>query len=233
MADFNLMDAFQMIDEKSLGWVSAPQLLWFIMDQGCYCHKDDVYNFTRRFDRDNDSKLLYSDFCEAVTPKDSYFAHALGQRKYKYIHIKEIPKRNYFTAETREAFCHLFKAFFEVDEKIEIFKKRLTRKVNFNIHDAFACVDTYKQGRLTKEDLKRIMTRNGFCPTDTELIYLNARFDRDLKGYINYQEFMDEVLPRQSLLGEVASMNLLKKMDPPKTAHDVDTERKIEAHSHY
>jgi len=22
--DFNLMDAFQMIDEKSLGWVSAP-----------------------------------------------------------------------------------------------------------------------------------------------------------------------------------------------------------------
>lgn len=104
-ADFNLMDAFQMIDEKSLGWVSAPQVLTFLIEQGCFCHKDDVYSFTRRFDRDNDSKLLYSDFCEAITPKDGYYAHALNQRKYKYIHCKEIPKRNYFTAETREQFC--------------------------------------------------------------------------------------------------------------------------------
>ena len=205
-----------MIDEKSLGWVSAPQILMFLMEQGCYAHKDDVYSFTRRFDRDNDSRLLYSDFCEAITPKDSYYAHALGQRKYKYIHAKEVPKKNYFTAETREAFFQVFKCHFETDEKIEVFKKRLTRKVTFNIHDAFACVDTYKQGRLTKDDLKRLMQRNGFHPTETELGLLNARFDRNLNGFINYQEFMDEILPRTSLLGCVASMNLLKKMDVPK-----------------
>ena len=94
--DFNLMDAFQMIDEKSLGWISAPQILTFLIENDVYCHKDDVYTFTRRFDRDHDSKILFSDFCEAFTPKDTYYAHNLNNRKPKYLHKKEIPKKNYF-----------------------------------------------------------------------------------------------------------------------------------------
>ena len=76
-ADFNLMDAFSMIDDKSLGWTSAPQIYKCLVTNGIFVHKDDVYQFTRRFDRDYDSKLLYSDFCEAMTPKDTYYAHNL------------------------------------------------------------------------------------------------------------------------------------------------------------
>ena len=110
----------------------------------------------------------------------------------------------------------MFKCHFEIDEKIEVFKKKLTRKPSFNIHDAFASVDVYRQGRLTKDDMKRLMQRNGFQPTETELLLINARFDRNLNGFINYQEFMDEILPRTSLLGATHSMNLLKKVEPPK-----------------
>ena len=32
MGDFNLMDGFAMIDEKSLGWVSAPQILTWLVE---------------------------------------------------------------------------------------------------------------------------------------------------------------------------------------------------------
>jgi hypothetical protein len=135
-----------MIDSKSLGWVSAPQILVFLIENQTYAHKDDVYNFTRRFDRDNDSRLLYSDFCEAVTPKDSYYSHSLIQRKHRYLCQKSIPKPSYFSAPAREAFFNLFKVFFEADERIELCKKRMTRRPTFNIHDAFSCVDTYKQG---------------------------------------------------------------------------------------
>lgn len=53
-----------------------------------FVHKDDVYNWTRRFDRDNDGKLLFSDFCEAFTPKDSYYAYTLNNRKANYINIR-------------------------------------------------------------------------------------------------------------------------------------------------
>lgn len=89
-------------------------------------------------------------------------------------------------------------------------KKKLARRPTFNIHDAFAACDTYRQGHLTREDLKRLMQRNGFHCTESELNMLVARFDRRLMGIIQYQEFMDEILPRMSLLGDVASVNLLR-----------------------
>jgi len=48
-----------MLDDQNYGWTSAPLILDFLIDHGVYAHKDDVYNFTRRYDRDNDSKLVY------------------------------------------------------------------------------------------------------------------------------------------------------------------------------
>ena len=80
----------------------------------------------------------------------------------------------------------VFKTHFAIEEKIEVCKKRLTRKPTFNIHDAFKCVDVYKQGRLTKDDFKRMMQKNGFHPTESELILLKNRFDRNLNGFITY-----------------------------------------------
>jgi hypothetical protein len=44
---------------------------------------------------------------------------------------------------------------------------------------------------------------------------LCARFDRKLQGTISYGEFMDEVLTQKSMLGEVFSMNLLRKVEEP------------------
>lgn len=77
-----------MIDDSNLGWVSAPQILTFLTRSGLHVHKDDVFTFSRRFDRDNDGKILYSDFCEAFTPKDSYFKYELESRRPIYLHNK-------------------------------------------------------------------------------------------------------------------------------------------------
>ena len=57
------------------------------------------------------------------------------------------------------------------------------------------------------------MQKNGFHPTETEMAHLKNRFDRNLNGIISYTEFMTEIMPGKSLLGDVASMNLLRKID--------------------
>ena len=90
--DFNLMDGFDMMDERSLGWIAAPHILTFLFDGGIYAHKDDVYSFTQRYDCDNDSKLLFPDFCVALTPKDEYYAHQLANRGTRYMNNKSLPK---------------------------------------------------------------------------------------------------------------------------------------------
>ena len=114
------------------------------LDHEVFAHKDDVYNYVRRFDRDMDSKILYSDFCESFTPKDPYYAHAVNQRKPKYIHVKEVPKKYYFSDDTRDYFFQLFKTHFQTEEKVELAKKKVSRSHTFTVHDAFSALDTYK-----------------------------------------------------------------------------------------
>jgi hypothetical protein len=57
------------------------------------------------------------------------------------------------------------------------------------------------------------MNKNGLHPDEMDMTLLCARFDRKLQGIISYGEFMDEVLAKRSLLGEVFSMNLLRKVE--------------------
>lgn len=84
--DFNLMDAFQMLDHNSKGRINSPELVESLGDNGLYAHKDNVYLFVRRYDKDSDGKLLYSDFCDAFTPKDYASSSVLNSRKAFYMH---------------------------------------------------------------------------------------------------------------------------------------------------
>lgn len=78
--DFNLMDAYQMIDKYSKGWVTAPEIIESLGELGAYPHKDDVYLFVRRYDKDGDGRILYSDFCDAFTPSDEVTATDMARR---------------------------------------------------------------------------------------------------------------------------------------------------------
>lgn len=90
-----------MIDRNAKGWVTSPELVEALGDLGLYSHKDDVYMFVRRYDKDSDGRLLYSDFCDAFTPKSYSHASTLNSRKAYYLH-HSYPKHEFFTKDTRE-----------------------------------------------------------------------------------------------------------------------------------
>jgi hypothetical protein len=81
----------------------------------------------------------------------------LTSRQAKYLHEKDLGKKSYFTQQTRDYYYQVFKTHFHTDQKIEIAKKKCVRRPTFNIHDAFATIDIFKQGKLNKEDLKRFL----------------------------------------------------------------------------
>jgi Ca2+-binding EF-hand superfamily protein len=62
------MDGFSIIDKYSKGWVTAPEVLECLNDIGSFPHKDDVNLFVRRYDKDSDGRMLYTDFCDAFMP---------------------------------------------------------------------------------------------------------------------------------------------------------------------
>ena len=84
--DFNLMDAFQILDKAARGYVTSTELHEVLADLGSYALRENVYLFSRRYDRNNDGRLLYSEFCDAFTPKSSAQALALTSRSAYYHH---------------------------------------------------------------------------------------------------------------------------------------------------
>jgi Ca2+-binding EF-hand superfamily protein len=193
--DFNLMDAFQVLDRSAKGNVNATELHEVLADLGGYALRENVYLFHRRYDRNNDGRLLYSEFCDAFTPKSSSQALALTSRSAYYLH-QGYPKNEYFTRETRDLFLRTFKVHFNVEESAELLRKRLLRRPGFSAHDAFNACDADKNGYITRDEFKKILREYGFYALDSELTWLVDRYDRNRDGRISYSEFIDEILPK-------------------------------------
>ena len=158
--DFNLMDAYQMIDKNSKGWVTAPELLEALFELGSSPHKDDVFLFVRRYDRDGDGRILYSDFCDAFTPADEGLANALQRRPAEHIQ-QGYCRTHFFTMETRNMFLSTFRSHFTIEESAELIRKRLSRRPNFNIHEAFLALDRDSNGYISRSELRIILSDHG------------------------------------------------------------------------
>jgi Ca2+-binding EF-hand superfamily protein len=193
--DFNLMDAFQMLDRTAKGSVTATELHEVLADLGSYALRENVYLFHRRYDRNSDGRLLYSEFCDAFTPKSASQALALTSRSAYYLH-QGYPKNEYFTRDTRDQFLRTFKVHFSVEESAELLRKRLLRRPGFSAHDAFTAVDIDRNGYITRDEFKKVLREYGFYALDSELTWLVDRYDRNRDGRISYSEFIDEILPK-------------------------------------
>lgn len=157
--DFNLMDAFQMIDLHEKGWVSVPELREALEDLGFFPKKDDVFLFVRRYDKDNDGRILFSDFCEAFSPKDALSQSALSRRPAKFRHTN-MAHDQYFSKSSYDLFLRALRTHLSVEESSELLRKRFSRSAFFNAHDAFAAIDVEKHGFLVKEDFRRFLAEN-------------------------------------------------------------------------
>lgn len=184
-----------MLDAGAKGWVTAPELVDALSMLGVFAHKEDVYLFVRRYDKDSDGRVLYSDFCEAFTPKAFHHASTLNSRKAYYLH-HSYPKQEFFSRETRELLLKTFKVHFSVEESAELLRKRLGRRPHFSVHDAFQACDTDKNGYITRDEFKNMLREYGFYATDSEISWLIDRYDKNHDGRISYSEFIDEILPK-------------------------------------
>lgn len=66
-------------------------------------------------------------------------------------------------------FIKVFKIYFLAEESSEILRKKLEKRPNFNVHDAFTACDSDKNGYITRDELKGLLNEYSFYPTDIEL----------------------------------------------------------------
>lgn len=188
-SDFNFYDAFKIFDPTSKGYITIADLREGLAAIGVFPTSSDMELYIKRYDKYNERKVRFSDFCESFTPQtDTYFASALNRRRSNYWAKSSGARDDCFEAGTRVEFRAVWNTHFKVEAMCEGIRQRLRSIPSFDLYNAFLSCDLYSDGVITKDELRRFIDCRGFCVTDTDAQQLVDKMDRDRDGRVTYSE---------------------------------------------
>lgn len=79
--DFNLPDAFDLLDRHAFSTLSATELSDSLAVNGVYTISEDVFLFIKRYDRNGDGRVNYAEFSDAFMPKSASISTSLQLRR--------------------------------------------------------------------------------------------------------------------------------------------------------
>ena len=79
--DYNLIDAFGLLDLQGKGYISPVELREALSQLGLKCNIDEIHLVFEKFNTLSDGMLKYSEFSEAMMPIDQHYARLLGTKK--------------------------------------------------------------------------------------------------------------------------------------------------------
>ena len=188
-SDFNFYDAFKIFDPTSKGYITIADLREGLAAIGVFPTSSDIELYIKRYDKYNERKVRFSDFCESFTPQtDAYYSSALNRRRSNYYARNNGARDDCFEAGTRVEFRAVWNTHFKVEAMCEGIRQRLRAIPSFDLYNAFLTCDLYSDGVITKEELRRFIDSRGFCVTDTDAQQLVDKMDRDRDGRVTYSE---------------------------------------------
>lgn len=111
--DFNLIDAFRIFDLKGLGSATLSDLRNGLKELGLQATEQELILFMKRFDKDGDDKLRYSEFVDAFLPSDKFHGSLLVQKAPLTMFPQTlIPKEQVFYADTTSMFVNVWMTHF-------------------------------------------------------------------------------------------------------------------------
>jgi Ca2+-binding EF-hand superfamily protein len=194
--DFNLFDAFRIFDVDSKGYVSKYELKDGLANIGVYANYDELDLYFKRYDKDCDGRLKFSEFCDSMVPLDPYYSAMVNRRSSNNLRPPVYPRDECFVYATRLDFKALWRTHMRVETSEERLRQSLNRKPLFDAYDAFKTCDINEDGIVTETEIRRLMESKGLYVTGQEVSVLMNKLDKDRDGRISYGEFMEEILPK-------------------------------------
>lgn len=78
--DFNLIDAFRIFDEEGKGWITPQEVKDGLETFNIFANMGDLNLYFFRYDKDEDGRLRYSEFCDSFLPTDAFHASLLAKK---------------------------------------------------------------------------------------------------------------------------------------------------------
>ena len=78
--DFNLFDAFRVFDIDNRGFITLSDLKSGLNEIGLYPSIEELELFIKRYDKNQDSRIRFSEFTDSFTPLDPYYGQLVNRR---------------------------------------------------------------------------------------------------------------------------------------------------------
>ena len=66
---FDAYEAFKSLDKSDSGFISLNEFRDVLQENGVYASNTDLLSLVKRYDKNQDGKVSYSDFVQELTPK--------------------------------------------------------------------------------------------------------------------------------------------------------------------
>jgi len=66
----------------------------------------------------------------------------------------------------------------------------------FNVFEAFNSLDINDDGRVTVEEMKRMLESRGYYVNEKDVAQVVDKMDKNRNGTVSYHEFKEEMMPK-------------------------------------
>jgi Ca2+-binding EF-hand superfamily protein len=193
--DFNLFDAFKIFDSSSRGYVTITDLKLGLHDMGLYTAMEEIDLFLQRYDTNGDRRLTFTEFAKAFESHDQYFA-AMVSRRPSNVYPPARRAVDAFLPGTLNEFSHMWRTHFSCEQSAESLRQRTARNPSLNVSATFDQLDLDADGRISKDEILRMLESKGAYVSIKDVDNLVEKFDKNRDGRISYAEWREESAPK-------------------------------------
>lgn len=178
---FSPYAAFRFLDRLKTGYLTAFDIKSFLKDNAVPITLEEADNLVElRGDRLR-QRLYKNDFVDTVLPCDPVLrAELLRRNEYELL-----------TRGSEVLLAELLQAVVAGNSKLEVQRRALTLRYDYNVFDAFRAIDRYRSGYITCTSLSVFLKAAGYLARfDDAELFIRA-LDRDKDGRLSYSEFAD------------------------------------------
>lgn len=186
--DFEPYTGFRRIDKHNKGYLTIEDVIEFLEEMDFVPTEAQVRSFFVLYDTDNDMRLSYSDFKNAVLPATNQYARELATNRGSY-HSQEL------SYGASWALARVFEKEIQAFKQLEIKRQSVIDQNDWDISTAFNSVDEERLGYIDPEAIGAFFQRLGEKIAPNEIDALFRRGDKDADGKIDFTEFMKLLQP--------------------------------------
>ena len=190
-----MTDAFKIFDTNYSGRLSTIELREGLAAIGVFPTSEELDLFITRYDTTGDRRLDMREFSDAFLALDAYYA-GMVQRRLSNHRYPIYRRDDCFMATTAADFKAVWRTHFRSETAAESVRQRLQRMPYFNVYDAFNSLDMNDNGRIDREEFKRLIQSRGFYVSEKEATEIVEKMDKNKDGRVSFAEFQSELRPK-------------------------------------